>query len=311
MLYLQDTLDPKMRQNLEKRLTALVEESQENRKKYLEKKYAVRYHKVRFFERIKVERTIKKIKKDLKASPDESLKEALAEAEEDLEYILNFPKGEKYVSLLKDSEDPEAQEHLESERKRLRLLVKQQMRDEAIVNELNEGIQSTEQSDAKHAKDIKAVPVERDDGSDSDENIEDDDFFMQSSEESDPDIPVPSDDDREQPKTCLDVSLRDDGTASSVENIEATEPESDDIGTAQTISETKPDDKDYRSRKNDREARLRDDSKKKVHPKSRMPVKKSSGTLLKGKKQPLGKKKDTNQPLRSRAEGGRKRRKKK
>lgn len=37
-----------------------------------------------------------------------------------LQYVLHFPKGEKYVSLLKDADDPADQARLESERARLR-----------------------------------------------------------------------------------------------------------------------------------------------------------------------------------------------
>lgn len=301
-----------MRQNLEKRLAALLEESQENRKKYIEKKYAVRYHKVRFFERIKVERTIKKLKKALKTSSDQSLKDGLAEAEEDLEYILHFPKGEKYVSLLKDADDPEAQEHLKSERNRLRLLVKQQLRDEAIVNELNEGMPSIERPVAKIGKDIKAGPMEHNDTSQSEENIEDDDFFAQSSEESDSDISVPSAG-KEQSEISLDMSLGDNGTSSSMDKNQT---DSDDTGNVQITSPTKNFETHHRRETEEKHAKVRqprEDSKKKAHPginKEKM-RKKGYGISSKGKRQSSGQRKDTKQPLRSRAEGGRKRRRKK
>lgn len=306
-----------MRQNLEKRLAALMEESQENRKKYVEKKYAVRYHKVRFFERIKIERTIKKLKKSLKTSPDDSLKDALAMAEEDLEYILHFPKGEKYVSLLKDSEDPEAQQHLESERKRLRLLVKQQLRDEAIVNELNEGKSSVEQPNVTLDKEGKPVPLECDDESDSEENIEDDEFFAQSSEEpseSSDGMPIALDDNGQSDTSQGDMSLEDeDDDVSSwlEEDIEGSQPVSEVAGTVQRRPEKKSHEgvrgnKGEKSRVNN----ARDIVPKKTGIKPRMP-KKASSIPSKGKRQSSAKKKDAKQPLRTRAEGGRKRRKKK
>eukprot|EP00889_Picochlorum_renovo_P002257 jgi/Picre1/29287/NNA_004679.t1 len=119
-LLAKDTLDDKLRQVMEKRLRDLLEESEENRKKYLERKFA--------------------IKKGLKhASNDEekeNLLKRLAAVQEDLEYVLHFPKGEKYVSLLRDADTAEAQAHLESERRRLREIVKQKLRDDAIVKNL-------------------------------------------------------------------------------------------------------------------------------------------------------------------------------
>jgi hypothetical protein len=64
-----------------------------------------------------------------------------------IQYVLHFPRGEKYVSLLKDApvDAPEAQAHVIAERQRLRLLVKQQLSESATVTEADEGIKSTGQ----------------------------------------------------------------------------------------------------------------------------------------------------------------------
>ena len=48
----------------------------------------------------------------------------LAQLKEDLDYVMHFPPGERYVSLLKDGATPEAQAHVLAERARLRLLVR-------------------------------------------------------------------------------------------------------------------------------------------------------------------------------------------
>lgn len=56
-----------------------------------------------------------------------------------MQYVLHFPKGEKYVSLLKQAEKPEGQTALEAERSRLRDLVCQQLADERMLTEVNEG----------------------------------------------------------------------------------------------------------------------------------------------------------------------------
>lgn len=309
-----------MRQNLEKRLTALLEESQENRRKYLEKKYAVRYHKVRFFERIKVERTIKKLKKELKKSSDDSLKEKLAMAEEDLEYILHFPKGEKYVSILKDAEDAEAQKHLENERKRLRLIVKQQLKDEAIVNELNEGMPSGGDDDGHIDGNTTKVRMEQAETSESDDgSIEDDDFFAQSSGESD--SPVSDDGQQSQGDgTPEGMSLQSDSKEESI-SLHETDEDDHTLPRVRSVENQnqKPSgiprtpgvdgkSKEMMPKPTKRPNTLRQTQKnaKKSHigiGKGRM-QKKTSSMVSKEKK------KEAKQPVRTRAEGGRKRRKK-
>ena len=57
-----------------------------------------------------------------------------------LQYVVNYPKGEKYVSLLRNAEDPEAQKVLEAERKRIRAKVRQHLADIAMITQPNEGI---------------------------------------------------------------------------------------------------------------------------------------------------------------------------
>lgn len=56
-----------------------------------------------------------------------------------MQYVLHFPKGEKYVSLLKDAPESADQARLEAERARLRALVRQQLAEAALVAEADEG----------------------------------------------------------------------------------------------------------------------------------------------------------------------------
>lgn len=56
------------------------------------------------------------------------------------QYVVSFPKGEKYVSLLRNAEDPEAQKVLEAERKRIRAKVQQQLADIAMISQADEGL---------------------------------------------------------------------------------------------------------------------------------------------------------------------------
>lgn len=143
---MQPTLDAPIRTAQEKKLAALLAEAEERKRQAKERKLAIRYHRVRFFERVKLERRLKQLQRAErqaaagKAPPLPAADTAeLAQVKEDLEYVLHYPKGEKYVSLLKDAEDPAAQEHLIKERARLRALVKQQLAEEALLAEADEG----------------------------------------------------------------------------------------------------------------------------------------------------------------------------
>ncbi|KAG2484668.1 hypothetical protein HYH03_016555 [Edaphochlamys debaryana] len=218
------------------------------------------YHKVKFFERVKLERAIKRHERALagagaggvdssddaeedrgasstaeagagghadKAVPAEpaEIREMLAKLKEDLQYVLNFPKGEKYVSILKNVEDPEAQKHLETERERLRGVIRMQLAEVAAVTEADEGrallgdkalaaavsaAVSSKAAPAKRKGDKPGMPAvrvvqprkavarggngrkRRDEGEDSPETSEaaSDDFFLaDGSEEGGPDRP--------------------------------------------------------------------------------------------------------------------------
>ena len=56
-----------------------------------------------------------------------------------MQYVLHFPQGEKYVSVVKQADTAEAQAVLESERSRLRGLIAQQLTEAAMLAEPDEG----------------------------------------------------------------------------------------------------------------------------------------------------------------------------
>lgn len=88
---------------------------------------------MRFFERVKLERRLQRLQAQLAAAEKaaagrggddadaekaagstagasaEQLQQQVAAVKEDLEYVLHFPKAEKYVSLLRQADTPEAQ----------------------------------------------------------------------------------------------------------------------------------------------------------------------------------------------------------
>ncbi|EJD49318.1 hypothetical protein AURDEDRAFT_161414 [Auricularia subglabra TFB-10046 SS5] len=96
-LLAKDNLAADKRVEAERRLAALQDELARAEAARVERTMATKYHMVKFFERRKVERKIAQAKK----AGDDG---ALFERRVDLNYILHFPKAEKYVALLKDGD---------------------------------------------------------------------------------------------------------------------------------------------------------------------------------------------------------------
>ena len=139
-----ERLDPKVRAIKSSELLELKKELVDQERSETERKLAKKYHHVKFFERIKIERAISKLERKMKSEGEEGGEwegdlQRVQELKEDLEYVMNFPAGERYVSLLKNATDESSQTHLDSERSRLRALIKRQMKESALVNDADEG----------------------------------------------------------------------------------------------------------------------------------------------------------------------------
>ncbi|CAL8462948.1 g2482 [Coccomyxa elongata] len=141
----KEGLDARVRKKEEAKLQELKLAIEEHKRTEKERIYAVRYHKIRFFERIKLERAIKRAEKQIAEASEEgdgapvAVVEHLACLQDDLQYVVHFPKGEKYVSILRNAEDPAAQAALMAERERLRALIHKQQADAALLTEADEG----------------------------------------------------------------------------------------------------------------------------------------------------------------------------
>ncbi|KAK2463076.1 hypothetical protein APHAL10511_004731 [Amanita phalloides] len=100
-LLAKDNLAADVRVVTERRLKALEADLQRAELARKERALAVRYHKIKFFERQKVVRKLNQTKKQLASGKEEAseLKAALYELRVDLNYILNYPKTKKYISL--------------------------------------------------------------------------------------------------------------------------------------------------------------------------------------------------------------------
>jgi len=102
-LLAKDTLAADVRVETERRLKALEAELQQAELARKERAFALRYHKIKFFERQKVTRKLKQVKNGLEtASSATSTKKLSSELDNlrvDLNYILHYPKTKKYISL--------------------------------------------------------------------------------------------------------------------------------------------------------------------------------------------------------------------
>ncbi|KAF7791355.1 hypothetical protein EIP86_002369 [Pleurotus ostreatoroseus] len=114
-LLAKDKLAADVRVNAERRLKALETELAEAELSKKERTLAMRYHKIKFFERQKVSRKLKQVKRQLEDYQDEKerkkLEKSLAELRVDLNYIQHYPKLKKYISLL----PPEARQAAEED----------------------------------------------------------------------------------------------------------------------------------------------------------------------------------------------------
>ena len=134
----REGLPEKFRLEKQRELETLQGIAVENKQAERERKMAVRYHKVKFFERVKLTRAIEKLERDYPEGPergDAQIAE-LKQLRDDLHYVMNFPKGYKYVSILKSEGDTE---HLERKREKLRQIIKERMVADAALAEANEG----------------------------------------------------------------------------------------------------------------------------------------------------------------------------
>ncbi len=209
---MQPDLDPRARKKQAAVLDALNTALAQNQRTELERKYAVRYHKVcqhpaavvrrcnpsniidlvtqafvhaceqvRFFERVKLERQIKQLEKKSDTAGSDTTASELARLRDDLQarmaahnwwsglqatldslhhsrrlhhpgscampdadlpvmqYVLHFPHGEKYVSIVKQADTAEAQALLDAERSRLHGLIAKQLTEAAMLAEPDEG----------------------------------------------------------------------------------------------------------------------------------------------------------------------------
>lgn len=165
---LRKTLPPEVRKVQEKKMEDLKNQQELQMQLALQRKIFLRDRKIKFFERRKIERMIRRLERQHRTTSgpnsEAAHSEQLAKLKEDLEYVRFYPKNERYVSLFMGGN----KEDLVDKRNKLRKQIKDNM-----------------VSAAASGKDLEET------GSDDDELLEmsEDDFFASgtSSDEADAD----------------------------------------------------------------------------------------------------------------------------
>ncbi len=101
------SLPDHVRREKQEALRQLSEKAALNKRTERERHFSKKYHKVRFFERLKVEKRIALLRKQVaEASPATriTLEEQLRESEYNMLYIKHFPRHKKYLSLFPSAE---------------------------------------------------------------------------------------------------------------------------------------------------------------------------------------------------------------
>ncbi|CAF1987852.1 unnamed protein product [Brassica oleracea var. botrytis] len=122
--FLRKDLPAEVKETLKQKLEYLKKQQDDHTRLAVERKIFLRNRKIRFFERRKIERSIRRLEKLQRTSSahvgDADIAEQLSKLKEDLEYVRFFPKNEKYVSLFTGAEDSEVVEKRSKMRKQIK-----------------------------------------------------------------------------------------------------------------------------------------------------------------------------------------------
>ncbi|CCO30201.1 rRNA-processing protein EFG1 OS=Coprinopsis cinerea (strain Okayama-7 / 130 / ATCC MYA-4618 / FGSC 9003) GN=EFG1 PE=3 SV=1 [Rhizoctonia solani AG-1 IB] len=175
-LLAKDNLAADVRIASERRLKSLEADLAKAEIRKKERKIAMRYHKIKFFDKQKVTRKIAQAKRaletpELDKKERKKLQKELLSHRVDLNYILNHPKLDKYIALYPSSESNDDQtDKLREER---RLLVRQAMErgemDAEPENRSPSGNDQAEELDRGASADLGVSDDDDDDGTEGEE----------------------------------------------------------------------------------------------------------------------------------------------
>ncbi|KAG8373135.1 hypothetical protein BUALT_Bualt12G0139200 [Buddleja alternifolia] len=121
---LRKDLPPEIKAAQQNKLDELKKQQDTQNRLAVERKIFLRNRKIKFFERRKIERRIRRLEKQQRASTDQAqeteIADQLSKLKEDLEYVRFFPKTEKYVSLFMGGDEAEIVEKRNSLRKQIK-----------------------------------------------------------------------------------------------------------------------------------------------------------------------------------------------
>ncbi|PIN01309.1 hypothetical protein CDL12_26181 [Handroanthus impetiginosus] len=120
---LRKDLSPEVKEAQEKKLEELKKQQEIHARLVKERKIFLQNRKIRFFERRKIDRRIRQLEKQQRASTDQAqeaeIADQLSKLKEDLQYVRFFPKTEKYVPLFIGGDGTEIVEKRNSLRKQI------------------------------------------------------------------------------------------------------------------------------------------------------------------------------------------------
>ncbi|KIK96349.1 hypothetical protein PAXRUDRAFT_826065 [Paxillus rubicundulus Ve08.2h10] len=196
-LLAKQSLAADVRVETERRMKALDADLARAEGARKERNFAVKYHKIKFFERQKVVRKINQTKRSLETSEGKETKKlesALDDLRVDLNYILHYPKTKRYVSLfppaVRQSGAPAvpvaAASDDNDERSKVRALMREQMErgELSTTPEIELGVQGQDSTRSKSSrKAVEAAPSKK--SSRMADSVASDDFFGNDDDEGD------------------------------------------------------------------------------------------------------------------------------
>ncbi|WVZ60878.1 hypothetical protein U9M48_010839 [Paspalum notatum var. saurae] len=117
--FLRKDLPDDIRVAQEKKLEELKRQQELQNQLAVQRTVQLRDRKIKFFERRKIERMIRRLEKQQRSNGDDFSNE-LSKLREDLEYVKFFPKNEKYVSLFAGGNNPDTVEGRNKWRKQIK-----------------------------------------------------------------------------------------------------------------------------------------------------------------------------------------------
>ena len=162
-----------------RKIKALEYELNKSKESEIEKKYSIKYHKIKFFEKRKLVRLINKYKKNDNVNDSDNVNENRIK----LNYIIHYPKNEKYISILNKPNNVEDKRNRDQKVDNIKSL----MNDNKITtNPESEVFKALTGGSKQNKKPTRSSAVDtykndKDDDVDSDEDedkdIENDEFF--------------------------------------------------------------------------------------------------------------------------------------